>query len=168
MKIRFSEFKKNDIKIKDSPIEIYTPLFNEDIILPIGFCGIGIWMFFHSYTLLTYSIFIFLVGFYVLWRVYSAINVIKIDIQKEQFVIFSRNPIKFMFLGKTKILFGDVKNFSVEEYSNFGTKEHRFIVIAILDDSSKVAFTQSQSKIRAGNISKFLNSILATNVKNFQ
>lgn len=161
MILRFSEFKKSDIEIKDSFIEIYTPLINEDIILPAGYCGIGIWMFFHSYTLLTASIFIFFVGFYLLWRVYSAINVIKINSEKKQFVVFSRNPIKYVFLGKTTIPFSEVKNFNVEEYLNVGAKERRFIVIATIDDSSKFAFTQSQSKIKAINISKFLNSILA-------
>lgn len=167
MKIEFSSFKNDKIIAGDSIIEIRTPILYFALLLPVTlFVGAITMLFFEKTGInIALSIVAFIISFFMLWNIYEPVNKLKIDRGKKYFTISSRIPIKYIFITKKEIQFTDITRFIINEYYNFGTKDHRYIVKASLKDSSQIPFTQSENKETAQNISHFLNLIIAVNNK---
>lgn len=139
---------------------IYTPIINFYTFLPIFLMSVSIWLFIKDISLyLLLSVFLFLVSFYRLWVSYEPVKIIRINFTDNCFLLSSRNPISFLLKKKNKLFFKDIKKFFVKEFYFVGL-EQRFIIVALLKDTTEIYFTQSLNETRANKIAEFLSSFL--------
>lgn len=161
-KIRFSDFEKGNVTIKGSLFLISTPIFTYVIITPFSLILIVIsWMIVYPDSYFFPSIILLILLFYQLWKIFDPINIIKINLQDKTICLYSRNPIKFIILGKNRYYFNDIKTFTISESSDSKTASRRFIIFANLKNLSITVITQTLKEKTANEIKVFLHRIIA-------
>ena len=158
--MKFSDFKKPNINFHEPNLIISTPLFNSNCILPIIFIIGAIRLIDKSNIYVVLAVFTIIFALYMIWDIYNAINIIRIDMQEKCFILSSRKFLKALFTRSRKINFNEINKFRIKEDYGFTRIANRFIIIAEGNDQWEIAFTQSLNDKTAFHISSFLNRVL--------
>ena len=96
-----------------------------------------------------------------IWVLFRPIQIIKINIKDKFFILTPRNLVKKLFISSTKIFFTEIKKFEISEGPEITLEPTRFIISAILKDSSNTFFSQTARKETAKGLLTILNEALS-------
>lgn len=163
-KFKLSGLKETNEYINDFLIIIRTPPFIPHMFLPFILFIAIIWTIVSDpRTVYIFPLILFFaLVTYQIWQLFEPVKIIIVDKTNKSFIVIYRNPIKNLFTKNIVLLFNDVKMFLVSEGPEIILEKPRFIISAILKDSTSISFFQTTKKPVAEKVLDFLNNTLHT------
>ena len=163
--IKFSQLKKSNNYKNEPLLIIKTPLLIPHLVIPTFLILAIFWAIISGqstpYLFPLIILFAFLLNN--LWKLFEPIKIIKIDRANKSFTLIPRNLIERLFTTNTKIYFAEIQKFAVTEGPEITMEGTRYIISAVLKDSTNIYFSQTNKKAALQEMLEFLNQTLSAN-----
>lgn len=149
-KVKFTELKELAKTSNNFLVEVTTPLISHLLMTSFFVLALSWVIIAGKSSFYIFPLLILLTFFlYKLWVLFEPINIIKINKGDGFFVLISRNLLKRLFAKSNKIYFNTIEKFEITEGPEVVLEGTRFIISAVLKDSSNIFFSSTSKKTMA-------------------